>query len=480
MSTLLQETGPSAPGAAATLAEVLSGIAAAPLSGPARSAAIQRLLHALGVGLASTRLDPYAVSLRALSGEPGTNTVLASRATLSAGGAAFVNAVCLHSSLQEDCGPGGYRDGSHPGVYIIPAALAAAESVGAPGERLLRAIAVGYEAASRVGASVPPGLAARKFRPVGVIGPFGAAAAAAAILGDGVDVIRRAIGIAANLAAGTSQGFVPGTMEPYFHAGFAARNGLLAAQLAVAGATAAENALEGPHGFFAVYAGEPGEYAALAAPRERLAIEGLGSKRYAACLQNQESLELATELTRRLGGARVRSAVLERPDTSANGTASPGVGAEPPYTTMLQRQMSARYTAAAALLGRDVSDPLYFRSGDAEAADLADRIELRTTADDTIVLTVEFDGGQEAIRGRRMSILFPTAQETAELFLARAATVLGADGATAARAEIEGLPGLADVRQLTGTLRPRTEPGREPGIAPGLERGYDAIHDHGN
>ena len=38
---------------------------------------------------------------------------------------------------------------------------------------------------SRVGASVPVGLEARKFRPVGVIGPFGAAAAAAAILGDG-------------------------------------------------------------------------------------------------------------------------------------------------------------------------------------------------------------------------------------------------------------------------------------------------------
>jgi hypothetical protein len=124
---------------------------------------------------------------------------------------------------------------------------------------------------------------------------------------------------------------------------------------------------------------------------------------------------------------------------------------------MLQRQMSARYTAAAALLGRDVRDPLYFRNGDTEAAGLADRIELRTTADDEIVLTVEYDGGQEGIRGRRTSILFPTAQETAELFLTRAGTVLGTDSATAARAAIEALPGLADVRQLTSTLRPRTE-----------------------
>ena len=50
MSTLLQETGPSATGAAAMLAEVLSDIAASPLSSPASSATIQRLLHALGVG----------------------------------------------------------------------------------------------------------------------------------------------------------------------------------------------------------------------------------------------------------------------------------------------------------------------------------------------------------------------------------------------------------------------------------------------
>lgn len=451
--SLRQETEPSATGAAAGLAEVLSSLATLPQGESARIATIQRLLHGLGVGLVSTRLDPYAVSMRALRGECGAGTVLASRETLSSDGAAFVNAVALHSSLQEDCGPGGYSDGSHPGVYIIPAALAAAESIGASGERFLRGVAVGYEAASRIGASVPPGLVSRKFRPVGVVGPFGAAAAAASILGEGDDVLSRAIGFAANLSAGTSQGFVPGTMEPYFHAGFSARNGLLAARLAVAGAPAAKNALEGPYGFFAVYAGEPGRYEALTAPRGGLAIEGLGSKKYAACLQNQESLELATELGHRLGGARIRGVVLERPDTGANGTGSPGVGAGPPYTTMLQRQMSARYTAAAALLGRNARDPLYFQVHDTEAAWLADRIELRRSTDTEILLTVNLDSQQVSIGGRRESILFPTPAQTAALFLARASTVLGTDGAAAAREKVEALAELADVRELTSLLR---------------------------
>lgn len=451
MSALVQETGPSP--AAAALADVLSGIAAAPLTEAAAAATEMRLLHALGVGLVSTRLAPYAVSMRSVAAESGASTVLASSRPLSEGAAAFVNAVALHSSLQEDCGPGGYRGGSHPGVYVIPAALAAAESAGASGDRFLRGVAVGYEAASRMGASMPAGLVRRKFRPVGVVGPFGAAAAAAAIFDGRASVLRRAIGFAANLAAGTGQGFVPGTMEPYFHAGFAARNGVLAARLAAEGAPSAPEALDGPHGFFAVYAGEPGLYEALSAPAGQLAIEHLGSKKYACCLQNQETLELAGELRHRLGDTAVRRAVLERPGTSANGTASPGVGSPPPYRTMLQRQMSARYTAAAALLGRDVGSPLYFQADDPEVARLADEIELRTAAGDEIVLTAELGHGQAVIRGRRADILFPTLAETADHFLRRAGTVLGPARAALARERLGSLASLASVQELTHALR---------------------------
>ena len=39
--------------------------------------------------------------------------------------AAFHNGVAGHSSLLEDCGPGGLREGSHPGTYVVPAALVA-------------------------------------------------------------------------------------------------------------------------------------------------------------------------------------------------------------------------------------------------------------------------------------------------------------------------------------------------------------------
>jgi 2-methylcitrate dehydratase PrpD len=436
------------------LADVLVALTGGALPPQSVKATTQRLLHALGVGLRSARLPAPATAVQALELESGTATVLGSAVTRSPGAAAFINAVASHSSLQEDCGPGGFADGSHPGVYVIPAALAAAEAADVSGDRLLRGVIAGYEAASRFGAAVPQGLAARRFRPVGIVGPIGAAAAAAVVLGAEADALARALAIAANVASGFGQGFVSGSMEPYFHAGYGARNGLLAAQLALAGASAAPDALEGEHGFFASYGGESGVHDELTGEHPELAIERLGSKKYAVCLQNQESLELASELASIVDSRSIRDVVLSRPATSENGIASPGVGSPPPYDTMLQRQMSARFSAAAALLGRDVRDPYYFVSLDVQTARLAENVELRTSTDDEIVMTVTLDDGDElTARGRRPEILDPGFDEAEALFLSRAGRVLGDRTARRAMEMIESLPELAETRELTRLMR---------------------------
>jgi 2-methylcitrate dehydratase PrpD len=453
MTRVVEEAG-APEGWVNELAAVIASTGNASLPRRVLQAAAQRLLHALGVGLLSTRLPAPAAALLALETETGMATVLGSAATRSPGAAAFVNAVAAHTSLQEDCGPGGFREGSHPGVYIVPAAVAAAESVGAPGDRLLRGVIAGYEAASRVGAAVPHGLASRRFRPVGVVGPIGAATAAAVVLEADAEQLAAALAIAANTAAGFGQGFVSGSMEPYFHAGYSARNGLLAAQLALAGASAAPDALEGEHGFFVIYGGEPGIRNELVAQHPELAIERLGSKKYAVCLQNQESLELATELASIVASRPIRAVVLTRPATSENGTASPGVGSPPPYVTMLQRQMSARFTTAAALLGRDVADPYYFASFDERAARLAENLELRSTTEDQIVITATLDTGEEVtVKGRRPEILDPGFDEARRLFLSRAGRVLGEAPALRAMRMIESLPELVEIRELTRLLR---------------------------
>ncbi|UFS58101.1 MmgE/PrpD family protein [Subtercola endophyticus] len=439
-------------GMARALAEKISELVDAPLTSSAVTAVSNRLTHSLGVSLASTALQPFTTALDALTAEPGEAVVVGSSTRLAPGAAAFVNAVTAHSSLQEDCGPGGFREGSHPGTYVIPAALAAADLSGCSGDRLQRAIIAGYEAVHRLGLAVPPALSARRFRPVGVMGPFGAAVAAAYALGGDAEAVGRAIGIAANTSAGTSQGFVSGSMEPYFHAGFAARNGLLAASLAVAGAPSAELALEGEHGFFAVYAGQAALTDPLFADDERLAIEGLGSKKYAVCLQNQESIELADEVRELIGGREIDAVVLRRPNTPENGTASPGVGADGPYETRLQRQMSARFTAAAALLGRPVNRPFYFESAGSDAAthDLAERVHLQTSTSGDVEYVAHLSNGETvALAGRRPGILFPDDESFARLFLVRATPVLGEARASAALGQISLLGSAADARSLT-------------------------------
>jgi len=254
--------------------------------------------------------------------------------------------------------------------------------------------------------------------------------------------------------SGFGQGFVAGSMEPYLHAGFAARNGLLAAGLAMSGCTASPNSFEGPYGFFRTYGGEDGRIPAEQADH---AVSRLGTKRFAACLQNQETLALIlARLPVPFSVDTVARVRLLRPSTANNGVASPGVGAEPPYTTMLQRQMSARFTAAAALLRRPVDDIRYFESAgtDKHAAELATRIELIPTDDATVRVEVDLeDGTKFAVSDDMSSVLYPTSAEIRARFSARAGSVIGsaADDVAEVIVQLDQLPGVSTLMAL---LRP--------------------------
>jgi 2-methylcitrate dehydratase PrpD len=418
-------------------------------------AAKDRLLHGIGVTLASSHLAAASVAWNAVHSDLGGCTTIGKPRRLSSGAAAFVNAVAAHNSLQEDCGPGGLSEGSHPGTYVLPAALAAAEDVDASGRDLLAAVVVGYEAVGLLGNIAPTSIVARRFRPLGVLGPIGAAAAAATLYGCTARQLAAALSIAANAAAGFGQGFVAGSMEPYLHAGYAARNGLLAASLAAAGATASPNSFEGPYGFFQTYGGESGR---TMARQHQHAITRLGTKKFAACLQNQETLMLILErLPVPLNFDTVARVRLFRPATPNNGLASPGVGCEPPYHTMLQRQMSARFTAAAALLGRPIDDVRYFESAgtDEQVGDLATRVDLISTDEATVRIEVELiDETKYVVSGDMSGKLYPASVEIRERFCIRASPVIGGAAAEDVKNAVGTLELLPDITSLMRWLRP--------------------------
>ena len=106
-------------------------------------------------------------------------------------GAAWSNGVLANALDMDD----GHRiTKGHPGAIVIPAALAVAELVDAPLERLLAAVVVGYEVAVCAGMA----LHAREteYHASGAWGALGAAAAAASLLELPTDAIRHAIGLA--------------------------------------------------------------------------------------------------------------------------------------------------------------------------------------------------------------------------------------------------------------------------------------------
>jgi 2-methylcitrate dehydratase PrpD len=165
------------------------------------------------------------------------------RATLRA--AALINGAASHSAEFDDI----YRDaGYHPGSPVISAALAAAQSSGASGAQFLRGVIVGYEISTRLGEAVMPSHY-RYWHTTGTVGTFGAAAAAATILGAGREQFMHALATAASFASGLQQAFRSQAMTKPLHPGRAADTGCWAAMAAMKGVTGALDILEGEVGF---------------------------------------------------------------------------------------------------------------------------------------------------------------------------------------------------------------------------------------
>ena len=176
-------------------------------------------------------------------------TVLCHGAKLTKGGAAFVNAETIFAGGKWDT----FRMLTHPGIAILPAALAAAETSGCSGRAFLTGIAAGYEVMERMAAEFIPTVMARGFHAGPVFGIFGAAIAAAKIGGLDAGQVNGAIAQCVNLASGNLEGGRSGGRA--LREGGAVRNALLAVALAKHGTPGGETTLEGEAGFYHSYAG---------------------------------------------------------------------------------------------------------------------------------------------------------------------------------------------------------------------------------
>ena len=143
---------------------------------------------------------------------------------------------------------------THPTIPPLVAALAVGQRQGgASGRDLMLAFLAGFEVESKISEWMLPEHYRRGFHSSGTVGTFGAAVAAAKLLGLSGEKLACTLGIAASMASGIRVNF--GTMTKPLHVGRAAENGVTAALLAARGFTADPNGLDGPWGFFSVHGG---------------------------------------------------------------------------------------------------------------------------------------------------------------------------------------------------------------------------------
>jgi 2-methylcitrate dehydratase PrpD len=193
----------------------------------------------------------------------GPSTVLGTALSLAPRFAAFANGVAIHADDYDDTQLAVASDRvygllTHPTAPVLPAVLALAEREGRSGRDTLAAYLVGVEVECKVCEAISPRHYQDGFHSTGTVGTIGAAAGAARLLGYDRERTRRALGIAASQAAGLRENF--GTMTKPFHAGRAAESGVVAADFAGLGWTAASTILEAGRGFYQAAGGgyEPG------------------------------------------------------------------------------------------------------------------------------------------------------------------------------------------------------------------------------
>jgi 2-methylcitrate dehydratase PrpD len=278
--------------AAPSLTEGLAELLRRPVAPEDRARATLHLLDWLGCAAAGAAGDTGAVFLAHAATRPRGAVRIMLGPALTARDAAFANGAFGNVLEMDDV----HREAIlHPGPVVIPAALALATELDASGPALLDAVIRGYEAEIRIGRAM--GAAHyRAFHPTATVGPFGAAAACASLLGLRQDALVSALGNAGTATGGVWQCRAEPVMTKQYHTAQAAAAGLEAAMLAAHGLTGPRLILEGPLGLFAGLATDARPDRVLADPAAPWLIHETSFKPWPACRHCHPAIDAALAL----------------------------------------------------------------------------------------------------------------------------------------------------------------------------------------
>lgn len=239
-ATSSEEMSGEANGNSRAIAEYISSARDRRLPPEVVEAARLCLADWMGVALGAAQEESARVVREVLRGwnSQGRSSVLFG-GSACATVAALANGTLAHSLDFDDTH---VKSVTHISAPVWAATLALGEDIGASDSDMLLAFVTGFETASRAGAGLGEAVTARGWHATGVFGRLGAAAASAVLLGLNVERTVHALGAAATQTSGLTASF--GTLAKPFHAGKAAMDGILAAQLAFKGFRAATGLLD--------------------------------------------------------------------------------------------------------------------------------------------------------------------------------------------------------------------------------------------
>lgn len=337
----------------------LVSAAGGPLPPAVARAACRSLFNVLGttIGAADTPAVRALLTAAARRGATGAVVVPGLAVTTDAYWGALLTGTAAHLDDFDDTH---LATVIHPGAAALATVLSLQPEVQATGARYLTAFALGCEAQLRIGNAISPSHYDRGWHITGTCGVFGAAVAAAVLLGLDAEGTERALALAATMTLGHREGF--GSMTKPFHPGKAAANGVLAARLAAGGATGVADPL-GAGGVLEVLAGVV-DRTRLDGPWDRdWELERNAFKPYPCGIVAHPVIDGAVEAARLTGDPETITAV----EISCHPLVPELMGRRQPADG-LQARFSAYHAAAVGLLDGEVGLP-QFTDGRARAAD---------------------------------------------------------------------------------------------------------------
>jgi 2-methylcitrate dehydratase PrpD len=437
------------------------------LPGEVVEKAKHHILDTLGAMVSGSELPPGRAALRFARNYGGKQvaTVVASDVVCGPIEAAFANGELGHSDETDDShGP----SRSHPGVSVVPAALASGELFGISGTHFLRAVTLGYDVGTRVTMSMggPAYQAATHRSTHGTVAAFAAGAAAGCTAGLDAQQMRVLLDYCSQQVSGFGvwKRDVQHMEKAFVFAGKPAASGVTAAILAQSGWTGVDDVFSGSDNFFEAFA--PRENGVLKADLEQL-VDNLGErfevtrtniKKWPVGSPIQAPLDALANFFKQRSFADddVKKVVVRIAHDEANTVSNremPDICLQHMVAVML---LDRKVTFRSAHDVQRMKDPAVLRQR-AKVEVLADpRIDARRPRREAIVELTLNDGTQlsEWVRNVRGSAQNPmTREEVVEKARDLIGPVLGAGTCSALTEKVLTIESLKDIRELRSLLQ---------------------------